>query len=430
MNTLVRSGRVFILADMNSAFASIETTFRPWLRHEPVVVLSANDGNVIARSPAAKALGIQMGQPWHEVAPLYHAGRLHVFSSNFALYADLSERFHGIVRRETALCAPYSIDEVFADATGIDAIEDMEDFCQRIRCAVDRELGIPIAVGAGHTKTQAKLANWAAKKWLSASQGVLDIRNPARLEKLLRRAPVQEVWGIGNRLASRLAAEMNITKAWELAMADPRILRRRFSIMVERTSRELRGEVCYPLEEGPPHQQTIAATQSFGRKIDSLEGLSAAVASLTARGAAKLRRQGSLCQCLQVFARTSPFAPGEPYSASGAAAFVNPTDDTRELIGGALEVLRSVYRLGPRYAKAGVIFSQLAPATQHTNDLFAGPANGKGKAVMEALDAINAQMGRGTVRIAREQASRGWEMRRQFLSPCYTTRWADLPQAW
>lgn len=427
---LRRSGRVFLLADMNAAYASIQTLFQPWLRDRPVVVLSSNDGNVIARNPHAKALGIKMGQPWHEVAPLYRAGRLHVFSPNFALYADLSERFMTIVAREAPAIAPYSIDEVFFDGTGIDAVNDMEAFGQQLRQAVDRELGIPIAVGAGHTKTQAKLANWAAKKWLSASHGMLDIREPARLEKLMRRAPVAEVWGIGPRLARRLGDELGITTAWQLAMADPRLLRRRFSVTVERTARELRGEVCFPLEEGPAPQLSIAATQSFGRKLYRLEDLAAAVASFTARGAGKLRRQQSLTHSMQVFIRTSPFATGTPYSAVGTVAFAQPTDDTRELIAGAQRVLREIYREGPAYAKAGILLSHLVPARQRTGDLFALPGAGKSQAVMQAMDAVNARMGRGTLRVARERATASWEMRRQFLSPHYTTRWSDLPQVW
>lgn len=428
---LQRSGRVYLLADMNEAYASIETIFQPWLRDKACVVLSSNDGCCIARNVHAKALGIAMGQPWHEVAPLYQAGRLHVFSSNFALYGDLSERFMGIVARETPISAPYSVDEVFCDTSGIDAVENLEAFCQRLRQAVDRELGIPIAVGAGHTKTQAKLANWAAKKWLRASNGVLDIREPWRLEKLLRRAPAEEVWGVGPRLARRLADEMNITRAWELAMADPRLLRRRFNVTVERTARELRGEACFPLEEGPADQQTIAATQSFGRKLHTLEELSGSVASFTARAAAKLRRQHGLVHCLQVFARTSPFATtGTPYAASRVVTFTTPTDDSRELIAGAQKALEALYVAGPAYAKAGVIFNKIVPAAGNTGDLFAGAGASRSPELMQALDTINAKMGRGTLRVAREQASTGWEMRRQFLTPHYTTRWSDLPKVW
>lgn len=427
---LQRSGRVFLLADMNSAYASIETLFRPWLRQRPVVVLSSNDGNVIARNPAAKALGIAMGQPWHEVSPLHHAGQLHAFSSNFSLYADLSARFMTIMERETPVAVPYSIDEVFADGTGIDGVEDLTAFCQRLRGTVDRDLGIPIAVGAGHTKTQAKLANWAAKKWISASGGVLDIRAPARLEKLLRRAPVQEVWGIGSRLAQRLNDEMGITRAWGLVTADPRLLRRRFNVMVERTARELRGEPCYPLEEGPVAQQSIAATQSFGRKLYALEELEPAVAAFVARAAGKLRRQHSMASCLQLFVRTSPFASGRPYAATRTVTFVSPTDDTRKLIAGAREALAALYLQGVAYAKAGVVFSGITPSHHQTGDMFAHAGAKNSPEVMGVLDAVNARMGRGSIRVAREQGSKRWAMRQQFLSPRYTTRWEDLPQVW
>lgn len=424
------SGRVFLLADMNSAYASIETLFQPWLRRRPVVVLSSNDGNVIARNGSAKALGIAMGQPWHEVRPLYNAGRLHAFSSNFPLYADLSERFMAIMAREAPVTAPYSIDEVFADGTGIEAIEDLTHFCQRLRGTVERDLGIPIAVGAGHTKTQAKLANWAAKKWLSASGGVLDVRAPARLEKLLRRAPVNEVWGIGSRLARRLHDDMGITRAWGLVATDPRHLRRRFGVTVERTARELRGEVCFPLEEGPASHQSIAATQSFGRKLHTRDAIEPALAALAARAAGKLRRQQAQAACMQVFVRTSPFAAGTNYAETRTLALCQPTDDTRILVAAAHQALTTLYRPGPAYAKAGVILTGIAPAKGRTEDMFAvaGPAHSR--QVMGVLDEVNAHMGRGSLRVGREQGSRGWTMRQQFLSPRYTTCWEDLPAVW
>lgn len=431
MNSLHVSGCIFLLADMNSAYVSIETLFQPWLRHKPCIVLSSNDGNCIARNSHAKFLGIKMGQPWHELAPLQRAGKLHVFSSNFALYGDISERFVNILAREAPLVAPYSIDEVFCDGTGIDALQSVEDFGQHLRQAIACEIGIPIAVGAGHTKTQAKLANWAAKKWARASQGVLDIREPARLEKLMRRASVGDVWGIGPRLARRLGEDLGIASAWDLAMADRRLLRRRYSVTVERTARELCGEICFPLEEGPAHQQTIAATQSFGRKLYTQEELSASIASFTARAAAKLRRQNSVTHTMQVFIRTSPFSAGMPFSGAGTASFPIPTDDTRQLISGAQRVLQGIYREGPAYAKAGVLLSHLQPSRQLTGDLFNTIAGaGKSPAVMGVMDEINAKMGRGSLRVAREQIDKGWERRRQFLSRRYTTRWEELLEVW
>lgn len=431
MSALLRpSGRVFLLADMNSAYASIETLFQPWLRRRPVVVLSSNDGNVIARNGPAKALGIVMGQPWHEVRPLHHVGQLHAFSSNFPLYADLSERFMTIMARETPMIAPYSIDEVFADGTGIEAVEDLTHFCHRLRAGVDRELGIPVALGAGHTKTQAKLANWAAKKWLSASGGVLDIRAPARLEKLLRRAPVNEVWGIGSRLARRLHDGMGITRAWGLATADPRHLRRRFGVTVERTARELRGEVCFPLEEGPGSQQSIAATQSFGRKLHTRDAMEPALASLAARAAGKLRRQRAHAACMQVFVRTSPFSVGPHYAQTRTLALDTPTNDTRALVAAAQQALVCMYKPGPAYAKAGVILTGISPVAGSTRDMLAPPGPGNSPAVMGVLDAVNDRMGRGTLRVAREQGSGAWKMRQQLLSPRYTTRWEDLPTVW
>jgi DNA polymerase V len=417
------------LVDCNSCYASAETIFRPWLRDRPVVVMSSNDGNVIARSAVAKALGIAMGAPWHEIAPLYRRGQIVVFSSNFALYQDISDRVMALLGRLAPAISVYSIDEAWVDLSGLGC--DLETWGHETRTTLLQQIGMPVGVGISVNKTLAKLANWGAKTWAAQTGNVVDLRDAGRREKLLKLAPVSEVWGIGSRLTRRLEADLGISTAWQLATANPRLLRRHYGVTVERTARELAGERCFPFDEDPVPKQQIIASQSFGRRVHDREGLAAALASLTARAAAKLRGQGSLTHCLQAFVHTSPFdRRGTPYSARQIVAYPNPTDDSRELVAGAMQALERMYQPGPAYAKAGVMLSQFVPARHRTDDLFAPGQRPGSEALMLVMDRINAKMGRGTVRIAQEEVASGWQMRREFLSPAYTTRWEDLPEAW
>ena len=419
---------VTALVDCNSCYSSAETIFRPWLRERPVITLSANDGNVIARNRPAKDLGIPMGAPWHEVAPLYRRGQIEVFSSNFALYQNISDRVMTLLSRLAPRISIYSIDECWVDLSGMPG--DLADWGTQTRKAVLQQIGMPVGIGISSTKTLAKLSNWASKNWARQTGNVVDLRDPARRDKLLHIAPVDEVWGIGSRLSRRLKADLNITTAWGLATANRRLLRRYYGVTVERTSRELLGEQCFAFDEGPVPKQQIIASQSFGSRVYDQQRLAAALATHTGRAAAKLRAQDSLTHCLQVFVQTSPFDHrGTPYSARDIATFPCPTDDTRELISAATTLLKRIYREGPAYAKAGVMLSQFVPSRNRTDDLFAPGRRADTEKVMAVMDSINAKMGRGTVRIAQEDAAKGWEMRRQFLSPAYTTRWQDLPLA-
>ena len=424
----VDKGRAIALVDCNACYASVQTIFQPWLRQSPIVCLSNNDGNCIARNAPAKALGIKMGQPWHELAPLYRQGKLHVFSANFALIQDISNRVMATLEQLASRMEIYSVDEAWLDASGLG--NDLTEWARYVRETVLTTVGMPTGVSIGHTKTQAKIASWAAKKWARQTGNVLDIRDPVRLEKLLRIAPVSEVWGIGSRLTKRLESDMNITTAWQLATANPKLLRHYYGVPVERTARELLGERCFGFEEGPEPRQMIAFTRAFGRRVRDLPSLSSAIASYTAQAAVKLRSQGSLAQCLQVFAHTSPFArTGTPYYGREIVSLPYPTSDSRELVQAAQGALQRLYRDGYDYAKGGVILSQFVQPAHYTGDLFSpGPRPGS-DALMRAMDAVNEKMGRGAVRLAREDATKGWKMRQPFLSPCYTTRWEDLPTA-
>lgn len=414
---------IFALADCNSAFCSFQTVFEPWHRGKPVVVLSSNDGNVVARSAEAKkALGIKMGQPWHEVK---HLPGLVAYSSNFCLYGSMSNRVMRVLAEHTFSMSIYSVDEAWLLLTGV---RDIEAHCRKIQQDVLTRVGVPVGIGIGHTKVLAKLANWAAKKWVAKTGGVVDLRDPERIEKLLKFAPVNEVWGIGSRLTKRLNDDMRITTAWDLATAPPAMLRKKFGVMVERTARELNGIECFPLEEGPALKKTITASRSFGKKVDRLEDLQEAVASFVARAAGKLRAQGSMCHLLQVYARTSPFSSGPQYGASRLIEFPSPTSDTRRMTAAAMAAVADLYRPNVLFAKAGILLNGIVEGVGHTADLFTPGDSPRSAELMAVVDAINRREGLGTIRLAREKVTSGWAIRRDFLSPNYTTRWSDLPK--
>ncbi|HHM8127205.1 TPA: DUF4113 domain-containing protein [Pseudomonas aeruginosa] len=381
----------------------------------------------MSRNDKAKALGIKMGQPVFELRDLMARNQVKVFSSNFALYQSLSNRVMAVLEESAPKLFVYSVDEAFADLAGI---ADPEGWGRATRDQIQARLGLPVGVGIGPTKTLAKLANWAAKRWKAKTGCVVDLSDPVRQEKLLRYAPAGEVWGIGPRLSRRLAQDLGVHTAWQLATADPKLLRRHFSVNVERTARELRGQVCFPFADGSPERkQMILCSRSFGTKIFALEQLQPAVAAFVANAAGKLRAQGSLANCIQVFARTSPFSAGEQFSGSRIMAMPYPTDDTRDLLSAALTGLSCLYRTGPAYAKAGVVLSQFVERGAVTGDLFAPQPRSKTRELMQVLDAINARHGRGTMRLGREEPSGTWTMRRELLSNAYTTSWSGLQKA-
>lgn len=356
------------LIDANGFYCSAQTLFEPWYRDRPVVVASNNDGCVVSRNDPAKELGIKMGQPVFQLRELMARGELKVYSSNYALYQSLSNRIMAILEELAPRIFVYSIDECFADLGGV---PDPEEWGRHARDEIQRRLGMGVGVGIGPTKTLSKLANWAAKKWKAKTGCVVDLRDPVRQEKLLKYAPVSEVWGIGRALSAKLQGELNIHTAWQLATADPKLLRRYFNVNVERTARELRGIACFPFVDGSPERkQQIICSRSFGEEVFSLEQLEGAVTAFSTTAAGKLRAQASLANCVQVFARTSPFTKSEPYSGARIIALPFPSSDTRDIAQAALAGLRSLYREGPAYAKAGVVLSQFVERGSITGDLF------------------------------------------------------------
>ncbi|HFJ9889211.1 TPA: translesion error-prone DNA polymerase V subunit UmuC [Pseudomonas aeruginosa] len=417
----------YALADCNAFYVSAHTLFMPWLRDKAVCVASNNDGCVVSRNDPAKALGIKMGAPVFQLKELMERGELTVFSSNFELYQSLSNRVMATLEELSPRLSVYSVDEAFADLSGL---PNPYLWGVNARDTIMQRLGLPIGVGIAPTLTLAKLANWAAKKWKRRTGCVVEMLCPEKREKLLRYAPVEEVWGIGPRLAERLRRDMQIDTAWKLATADPKTLRRHFNVNVERTARELTGMRCFPFgASGPERKQMIACTRSFGNRVTTREGLQQAVAAFVANAAAKLRQQGSAANCMQVFARTSFFSQDVPYSRSIIVELPYPCADTRDLTSAAMGALESIYQPGVAFAKAGVVLSQFTDATGWTPDLFGAAPRPRSEAVMKVMDAINARQGRGTIKLARDTSTGGWTMQRRFLTPAYTTRWDGLPRA-
>lgn len=416
----------FALVDCNNFYASCEKLFRPDLKDVPVVVLSNNDGCIVARSKEAKALGYKMGQPYFQVKDDLIRNGVTVFSSNYALYADISNRVMSVLHELAPQVELYSIDESFLDVAGI---HDLVGFGHQIRNTVGQWTGISVCVGMAQSKTLAKLANHAAKQY-PATGGVVDLTDPARQKRLMKLVEVGDVWGVGRRISKRLNA-LGIRTALELAQADPKQMRRHFSVVLERTIAELNGESCLELEEIAPPQKQIVSSRSFGSRVTELAQMREAVCLYMTRAAEKLRAGGQVARHATVFIHTSGYAENEPqYSNAASSSLVIPTADTRELVATAMRLLESIWCDGYRYAKAGVMLSELCAEQTQQADLFAdNKASEKGQRLMAVIDQIN-NSGKGRVFLASQGVRRDWDMQRRFMSPCYTTRWDDLPKVY
>ncbi|HFG1877575.1 TPA: translesion error-prone DNA polymerase V subunit UmuC [Vibrio cholerae] len=418
---------VFALVDCNNFYASCEKLFRPDLKDTPVVVLSNNDGCVVARSREAKSLGIKMGVPVFQIKAEMQRHGIFAFSSNYALYADLSSRVMRTLEEMAPRVEVYSIDEAFLDLTGIESAISLVEFGQQVRERIGHWIGITVCVGIAPTKTLAKLANHAAKKY-PATQGVVDLTNPDRQRRLLSLVPVDDVWGVGRRLSKRLNA-LGITTALDLANASPRAIRDQFSVVLERTVRELNGESCIELEEIPPTKKQIVCSRSFGAKVTQFELLREAVCEYATRATEKLRKEQQQAKVMTVFIRTSPFKDNEPqYSNSASGELLIPSCDTRDFIELANHLLKRIWKDGFRYAKAGVMLSDFYDPGMFQPGLFDGVSTrSNSQQLMSVLDTIN-QSGAGKVFFAGQGTKKDWSMKREHLSPAYTTRWDQLPR--
>ncbi len=378
---------MFALVDVNSFYASCETVFRPDLKGKPVIVLSNNDGCVIARSAEAKKLDIGMGGPYFKIKDVLRRHNVHVFSSNYALYADMSLRVMTILEEMAPAVEIYSIDEAFMNLTGVRNCRVLEEFGREVQDRIKRETHLAVGVGIAPTKTLAKLANHAAKKWSKTT--ALDLSE-------------QSTW----------------------------VIRKHFNVVLERTVRELRGEPCLELEEFAPVKQQIVCSRSFAGRITEYADMREAVCNYAVRAAEKLRGERQYCRQIGVFIRTSPHAEGEIFYGNQAIIKVlTPTNDSRDIIRVATEALDRIWREGCRYMKAGVMlgdfFSQGVAQLNLFDDI---QPQANSETLMRVIDGIN-QSGTGKLWFAGQGIQKSWAMKREMLSPAYTTRYADLPVA-
>lgn len=416
---------MFALADANNFYASCETVFRPDLRGKPIVVVSNNDGCVIARSAEAKRMGIKMAAPLFKNERFFRENGVHVFSSNYELYGDMSARMMAIMGEMAAGQEVYSIDECFLDVTRIGNLIPLETFGQQMRERIRKETGLIIGVGFGPTKTLAKLANHAAKKW-TQTNGVVDLSDRNRQRKLLQLTDVSDIWGIGERISKRLN-QLGITTALQLADSNISMLRKNFDVIVERITRELNGESCIALEDAPPPKQHILNSRSFGERVTQLKDMQQAIVMHATRAAEKLREQNSRCRHISVSVATGRHGDEPRYSNSASYLCDYPTNDTRDIIESALRALGTIWREGFRYAKAGVMLGDFYQSGMTQFDMFSEQQpRANADALMAALDGIN-RSGKGKIWFAGQgERDSSWQMKREMLSPRYTTRLKEI----
>lgn len=413
---------MFALVDGNNFYASCERVFDPALRGRPLVVLSNNDGCAIARSAEAKALGVGMAQPIHEV-PKDVRRQLVIRSANFTLYGDISARVLAILRDAAPRVEPYSIDESFLDLGGM---RDREAFARDLRERVHRWTGIPNCVGIGPTKVLAKAANKLAKR----GAGVVDFTDTAARAAGLADYPTTDLWGIGSRTAAKLAARGILTAA-QLRDAPAADILTAFGVTIARVQRELQGRPCIALEEIEPDRKQIIVSRSFGERVEDHAAVAQALATFAVRACEKLRRRGLVAGGIGVFANSDAFRPKLPqHHPSRTVNLPRPSSDSRVMLATVRALLRGFLRIGIAYRKAGVMLHDLGRPEHLQGDLFSGATLGD-PVLMRVVDRINERYGCGAAGFGATgwNDKPAWGMRQQTLSPCYTTRFADLPAA-
>lgn len=418
-----KNNRIYGLVDCNNFFASCERVFRPDLLGKPIVVLSNNDGNIIARSNEAKALGIAMGEPYFKARPFLKKHNVHVFSSNYTLYGDMSHRVMDILQRIEPDVEVYSIDEMFISFP-IGKKNNLTDHGRYMKALVKQWTGIPVSIGFAPTKTLAKLANRIAKKDPQHT-GVFDMTVLEESDEVLAATKVEDIWGIGRQYTKKLNNH-GIVTARHLQHADDGWIRKHLTVTGLRTVWELRGIPCIPLEKAPAPKKGIVTSKSFGRVVTSLEELGEAVTTYISRAAEKLRSQRSVTGSVSVFITTNRFKPKKPqYANSLMISLSKTTSSTPILIKQALQCLRKIYKPGYEYKKAGVMLTEIIPDSWQQGNLFTEETSGK--ELMKVLDAINAKWGHSTVQYASAGFKKNWSFKREQLSQAYTTRWDQLP---
>ncbi|MEI1708144.1 DUF4113 domain-containing protein [Acinetobacter baumannii] len=413
--------KVFFLIDVNNMYVSCERVFDPSLNDKPVIVLSNNDGCAVARSNESKTLGIKMGVPLFQIKDIVQQHNVIVLSSNYAMYAEMSRRFHTILASYVTdeEVESYSIDECFVDFTAYEKNFDLEKVGQQMRQQIWKWLGLPVCVGIGRSKTEAKIANHIAKK-NSGFNSVCDLVNmdPCNKEYYFAQIDVSEVWGVGRKHSKKLQS-MGINTVLDLACAEPREMQKKFSIVMARTIYELQGISCIEIEHTPPSKKQIVASRSFGSRVTELTDLKEAISMYAQDACKRLRDEGLLCGCMIAFVQSNPFDPNVPfYNKSITGSFFEPTDCAIDFVKAATRMLNDIYKEGIKYKKCGVVLTCLEPKSGHTYDLLTDFKQiEKKECLMQAMDGIHSKFGKKKLGVGPcFVPNRNWSMSRDKLS--------------
>ena len=414
---------MFAIIDCNNFYASCERVFNPSLEHQPVVILSNNDGCVIARSEEAKTLGIPMGAPLFEIEKLVKQFGVKVYSSNYTLYGDMSHRVMSVIASFVPEMEIYSIDEAFIDLSALKEHFDLEILCHTIRKAVLKNTGIPVSIGIAPTKTLAKIANKVAK---ANKLGVFSLEEDIDIQLVLQKCRIGDVWGIGGRYEN-LLQNRGIYTAYDFTLALPNWVQKKMTVQGLRIWHELRGKSCIPLERIPPSKQNICTSRSFGKMQTNFQPIEEAVSTYAARCGAKLRKQHTCAKVMIVFLHTNYFRKDLPqYSKSVVVNLPVATNSSLELVKYASYALEKIFKEGYQYKKAGVIVAEIMPENQVMAALFDEVDRPKHRKIMLALDQLNQQFGRENVRVGKQGFGPTWRANEHFLSKCYTTNMRDI----
>ncbi|EOH6035703.1 DNA-directed DNA polymerase UmuC [Acinetobacter baumannii] len=422
--------KVFFLIDVNNMYVSCERVFDPSLNDRPVIVLSNNDGCAVARSNESKALNIKMGVPLFQIKDIVQQHNVIVLSSNYAMYAEMSRRFHTILASYVTAeeVEPYSIDECFVDFTAYEKNFDLEKVGHDMRAKIWKWIGLPVCVGIGRSKTEAKISNYIAKK-NQGFNGVCDLVNmdPCNKEYYFSLIEVSEVWGVGRKHSKKLQS-MGINTVLDLACAEPRELQKKFSIVMARTIYELQGISCIEIEHTPPSKKQIVASRSFGGRVTELTDLKEAISMYAQDACKRLRDEGLLCGCMIAFVQSNPFDANVPfYNKSITGSFSEPTDCAIDFVKAATRMLNDIYKEGVKYKKCGVVLTGLEPKSGHTYDLLTDFEHiEKKECLMQAMDGIHSKFGKKKISVGPcFVPGRNWSMSRDKLSK-NPFRWDEL----
>ncbi|MCB9026619.1 MAG: Y-family DNA polymerase [Bdellovibrionaceae bacterium] len=417
--------KIFALVDCNAFFCSCEQLFRPDLRHKPVGVLSNNDGCFVSRTKELKALGVKMGEPYFKVKDICEKHGVHVFSSNFSLYTNMSDRVMLTLSEFTPELEVYSVDEAFLNLTGFETW-GLEEYARKIKATVEKNTGIPVSIGLGPTKTLAKVANHIAKK-SDKAKGVVCLLDPRLQDIALAKTEVEDLWGVGRANARKLRS-LNIRNAKEFRdYKNDKLIKKIFTKVGLQIKEELQAYPRFELKLENSNKKQINCSRTFGTPVFELQALREAVANYVSSACEKLRKQKSVCFAVEVYMRTSPFKNVPQYYAIEEQKMLSGTSDTRKVIKYAMEVLDKLYRAGYEYKKAGVRLSHIIDRNQAQMSLFDLPDDVKSDSLMKCMDRVNARDGSGTLKVAACGVNnKAWAMNRNLKSPRYVTGWTEL----